>query len=120
MAGRRLSVRLFTVHALDDRGAHVGAMKGVLMRGRTAALAAASVITAGAVASAASAAAGPPPPPKGVGGAKVQQVAAGLHTPTSFAFGAGTLFEDDGGSETANPPNGGVFAIKNGTGTLIS
>jgi glucose/arabinose dehydrogenase len=84
------------------------------MRGRTAALAA-----AGVVASVANAAAGPPPPPKGVGGAKVQQVASGLHTPTSFAFGAGTLFEGDGGSETAKPPNGGVFAIKNGTGTLI-
>ncbi len=89
------------------------------MRVRTAALAAASVITAGAVASVASAA-GPPPPPKGVGGAKVQLVASGLHTPTSFAFGAGTLFEGDGGAETAKPPNGGVFAIKNGTGTLIS
>ncbi|HET6864948.1 MAG TPA: hypothetical protein VFH80_03460 [Solirubrobacteraceae bacterium] len=90
------------------------------MRGRTVALAAASVVTAGVVASAASAASGPPPPPKGVGGAKVQLVASGLHTPTSFAFGAGTLFEGDGGSETAKPPNGGVFAIKNGTGTLIS
>jgi glucose/arabinose dehydrogenase len=89
------------------------------MRGRTAALAAASVITAGAVASVASAA-GPPPPPKGVGGAKVQLVASGLHTPTSFAFGAGTLFEGDGGSESAQPPNGGVFAIKNGTATAIS
>jgi glucose/arabinose dehydrogenase len=89
------------------------------MRGRTAALAAASVVTAGVVASAATAA-GPPPPPKGVGGAKVQQVAAGLHTPTSFAFGAGTLFEGDGGSETAKPPNGGVFAIKHGAATLIN
>lgn len=89
------------------------------MRGRTAALAAASVVTAGVVAGAASAAAGPPPPPKGVGGAKVQLVASGLNTPTSFAFGAGTLFEGDGGSETAKPPNGGVFAIKGGTGTLI-
>jgi glucose/arabinose dehydrogenase len=90
------------------------------MRGRTAALAAASVVTAGVVASAASAAQGPPPPPTGVGGAKVQLLASGLHTPTSFAFGAGTLFEGDGGSETAKPPNGGVFAIKGGTGTLIS
>jgi glucose/arabinose dehydrogenase len=88
------------------------------LRGRTAALAAASVVTAGVLANVASAA-GPPPPPKGVGGAKVQQVAAGLQTPTSFAFGAGTLFEGDGGSETAKPPNGGVFAIKHGTGTLI-
>jgi len=55
-----------------------------------------------------------------VGGAKVQQVAAGLHTPTSFAFGAGTLFEGDGGADNANPPNGGVYAIKGGKGTLIS
>jgi glucose/arabinose dehydrogenase len=88
------------------------------MRGRTAALLAASVVTTGAVASVASAA-GPPPPPKGVGGAKVQQVAAGLQTPTSFAFGAGTLFEGDGGSESSKVPNGGVFAIKGGAGTLI-
>ena len=89
------------------------------MRRRNAALLAASVISVGAVASNASAAGGPPPP-TGAGGAKVQQVAAGLHTPTSFAFGAGTLFEGDGGAESSTaPPNGGVFAIKNGTGTLI-
>jgi glucose/arabinose dehydrogenase len=89
------------------------------MRGRNAALLAASVVSVGAIASTASAAGGPPPP-TGVGGAKVQQVAAGLHTPTSFAFGAGTLFEGDGGAESSSgPPNGGVFAIKNGTGTLI-
>src|SRR5947209_12840766 len=87
------------------------------MRVRGAAFIAASVLSTGAVASVATAAG--PPPPKGVGGAKVQQVAAGLHTPTSFAFGAGTLFEGDGGSENAKPPNGGVFAIKGGTGTLI-
>jgi glucose/arabinose dehydrogenase len=89
------------------------------MRGRNAALLAASLLSVGAVASTASAAGGPPPP-TGVGGAKVQQVAAGLHTPTSFAFGAGTLFEGDGGAESSSaPPNGGVFAIKGGTGTLI-
>ncbi len=88
------------------------------MRGRTAALAAASVVTAGVVASVATAA-GPPPPPKGVGGAKVQQVAAGLHIPTSFAFGAGTLFEGDGGAETSKVPNGGVFAIKGGAATAV-
>jgi glucose/arabinose dehydrogenase len=93
-------------------------MKGEGMRGRTAALAAASVITAGVVTSVATAA-GPPPPPKGVGGAKVQQVAAGLHTPTSFAFGAGTLFEGDGGATTSKVPNGGVFAIKGGAATAV-
>ena len=88
------------------------------MRGRTAALIAASVLTSGLAATAASAAGGPPMP-KGVGGAKVQLVASGLHTPTSFAVGAGQVFEGDGGAETANPPNGGVFVLKNGTGTLI-
>jgi glucose/arabinose dehydrogenase len=94
------------------------------MRGRTAALVAASVVTAGALASTAGAAgppAGPPPPPKGVGGAKVTQVAAGLHTPTSFAVGAGNLFEGDGGSESSSgpPAGGGVYLLKGGAGTLI-
>jgi glucose/arabinose dehydrogenase len=54
-----------------------------------------------------------------VGGAKVVQVAAGLKTPTSFAFGAGTLFEGDGGAETSKVPNGGVFAIKGGAATAV-
>ena len=89
------------------------------MRAKRAALLAASVVSVGGTAAVANAASGPPPPPKGVGGAKVQQVAAGLHTPTSFAFGAGTLFEGDGGVETAKVPNGGVFAIKGGAGKLI-
>jgi glucose/arabinose dehydrogenase len=54
-----------------------------------------------------------------VGGAKVKLVASGLQTPTSFAFGAGTLFEGDGGSEQSKIPNGGVNAIKNGTVTAV-
>ena len=91
------------------------------MRVRTAALIAATAVSTGAVATSAMAAApaGPPPPPTATNGHQVQQVAAGLHTPTSFAFGAGQVFEGDGGAETANPPNGGVFVLKNGTGTLI-
>ena len=89
------------------------------MHGRTAALIAASAITTGVVASAATAA-GPPPPPKGLQGAKVQQFAAGLHTPTSFAFGGGNVFAGDGGSEqSSGPPNGGVFLLKGGTATAI-
>jgi glucose/arabinose dehydrogenase len=90
------------------------------MRGRTAALLAASVVSVGWATSAANAAGGPPPP-TGVGGAKVKQIAAGLHTPTSFAFGAGTLFEGDGGagSSSGPPVGGGVYAIKGGKGTLI-
>jgi hypothetical protein len=55
-----------------------------------------------------------------VGGAKVQQVASGLHTPTSFAVGAGNLFEGDGGAEGNGPPaGGGVYVLKGGKGTLI-
>jgi glucose/arabinose dehydrogenase len=47
-------------------------------------------------------------------------VATGLHTPTSFAFGAGTVFEGDGGVESHTaPPNGGVFVLKRGTATAI-
>jgi glucose/arabinose dehydrogenase len=90
------------------------------MRGRTAAVIAASLLTSGLAATAASAAGGPPPP-KGVGGAKVQLVAAGLHTPTSFAVGGGNLFEGDGGAESSSgpPSGGGVYVLKGGKGTLI-
>lgn len=89
------------------------------MRGRTAALIAASVLTSGLAATAASAAGGPPLP-KGVGGAKVQLVASGLHTPTSFAVGGGNLFAGDGGAEGNGPPvGGGVYVLKGGKGTLI-
>jgi glucose/arabinose dehydrogenase len=92
------------------------------MRGRTAALIAATVASTGAVATSAVAAgtpSGPPPPPTATNGHQVQLVASGLHTPTSFAFGGGAVFEGDGGAENVNPPNGGVFVLKNGTGTLI-
>lgn len=90
------------------------------MRVRSAALIAASAVATGVLASAASAA-GPPPLPKGVGGAKVSLFAAGLHTPTSFAFGGGNVFEGDGGVESQSaPPNGGVFVLKGGQGTLIA
>jgi len=89
------------------------------MRVRNAAMLAASVVATGAVASAASAA-GPPPLPKGVGGAKVSLFASGLHTPTSFAFGGGNVFEGDGGVESKTaPPNGGVFVLKGGKGVAI-
>lgn len=91
------------------------------MRGRTAALIAAATVTTGAVATAAMAAApaGPPPPPKATNGHTVQLVATGLNTPTSFAFGGGNVFEGDGGAESNKVPNGGVFLLKNGAGTLI-
>lgn len=89
------------------------------MRRRAAAWIAASVVCTGAAATTASAA-GPPPPPKATNGHQVQLVATGLHTPTSFAFGAGQVFEGDGGVESKTaPPNGGVFVLKGGTSTLI-
>jgi glucose/arabinose dehydrogenase len=83
---------------------------------------AATLVAAGALSAAPAALAapgGPPPPPTAPGGQKVTMVAAGLTTPTSFAVGRGQLFEGDGGSEKGTPP-GGVFAIRNGTGTRLA
>jgi glucose/arabinose dehydrogenase len=47
-------------------------------------------------------------------------VAAGLQTPTSFAFGAGKVFEGDGGSESSKVPNGGVYLLSAGTGVKLA
>lgn len=64
----------------------------------------------GAIASAAG-----PPAPTSTNGHKVTLVASGLLTPTSFAFGAGNIFEGDGGNtQPPTPPNGGVFVLKHG------
>ena len=92
------------------------------MRGRTAALiAATAALTTGAVVASATAASGPPPAPVGAKGVNVQLFASGggLTTPTSFAFGGGNVFEGDGGAETSQVPNGGVFLLKGGTGTKL-
>jgi len=64
-------------------------------------------------------AAGPPPPPTSTNGQPVEQVATGLSIPTSFAFGAGSVFEGDGGSDSG-PPNGGVFLLKGGSATKLA
>lgn len=85
---------------------------------------AASVLAAAAVAAVALApaadAAEAPPPPVAASGATVHLVAEGLHTPTSFAFGDGTVFEGDGGEESSSaPPNGGVFALKRGAAIRV-
>ncbi len=61
-----------------------------------------------------------PPPPTATNGAAVAQVAAGLGTPTSFAFGAGSVFEGDAGSSQSGPPNGGVFLLKAGAGIKLA
>jgi glucose/arabinose dehydrogenase len=65
-------------------------------------------------------AAGPPPPPTAPGGQAVTQFAAGLQTPTSFAFGAGKVFEGDGGSESSKVPNGGVYLLSGGKGVKLA
>ena len=65
---------------------------------------------------AASAAAQGPPPPVSSNGNPVTLVATGLNTPTSFAFGDGTMFEGDGGVQSGA---GGVYALENGTGVLL-
>jgi glucose/arabinose dehydrogenase len=61
----------------------------------------------------------PPPPPTSTNGNKVELVATGLKTPTSFAWGVGHMFVGDGGSEASGPPNGGVFVIKHGVARRI-
>jgi glucose/arabinose dehydrogenase len=68
---------------------------------------------------AASASSGPPPPPTSTNGHKVELVASGLKTPTSFAFGAGQVFVGDGGSESSKIPNGGVYVLKHGAAIKI-
>ncbi len=55
-----------------------------------------------------------PPPPTATNGHTVQQVAAGLSTPTSFAFGAGKVFIGDGGTP------GGVFVVSHGAATKLA
>jgi len=60
-----------------------------------------------------------PPPPVSTNGHKVQLVASGLHTPTSFAFGHGRVFVGDGGSEKG-PPNGGVYVLRHGHAIKIA
>jgi glucose/arabinose dehydrogenase len=90
------------------------------MLSRTIALSAVlAALTVGG--SAATAQAGSAPPlPVSTNGHTVQLFASGLKTPTSFAFGDGSVFEGDGGnSEGSQPPNGAVYVLKNGTATAI-
>jgi glucose/arabinose dehydrogenase len=79
----------------------------------------ATLIASGALGAVAATAAAPPAPTS-TNGNPVQLVAGGLNTPTSFAFGAGKVFEGDGGSEKANPPNGGVFVLDGGKATKLA
>ena len=81
----------------------------------------AATLTFALAAPAVSASAAPPPLPVSTNGHKVELVASGLKTPTSFAFGDGRVFVGDGGnSEGSAPPNGGVYVLKNGTAVKIA
>ncbi len=90
------------------------------MRARATAVAVLATAALGAGAATAGAANGPPPPPTAPGGQTVTQVAAGLQTPTSFAAGAGKVFEGDGGSESSKVPNGGVYLLSGGKGVKLA
>jgi glucose/arabinose dehydrogenase len=62
-----------------------------------------------------------PPSPTASNGNPVELVASGLNTPTSFAFGAGQVFEGDGGQESNTaPPNGGVYVLSGGKATKLA
>src|ERR1700733_15522004 len=90
------------------------------MRAKAAAIAMMATAALGVGATAAGAA-GPPPPPTAPGGQTVTQFAAGLKTPTSFAVGAGKVFEGDGGNAPDNkPPNGGVYLLTGGKGVKLA
>jgi glucose/arabinose dehydrogenase len=79
----------------------------------------AAAVVASAVIGASSSGAAAPPPPHATNGSAVQLVAAGLKTPTSFAFGDGAIFEGDGGNSDSGPPNGGAFVLQGGKGVAI-
>jgi len=59
-----------------------------------------------------------PPPPTTPSGTPAQQFAAGLSTPTAFAFGAGQVFAGDAGSQDQKTP-GGVFLLSHGTAARL-
>jgi glucose/arabinose dehydrogenase len=88
------------------------------MLSRVLKLLCASIAAYGCAGGTAALAAGPPPPTS-PSGHKVTLVAAGLQTPTSFAFGAGKVFASDFGSEQGNTP-GGVYVLQRGAATRLA
>ncbi len=62
---------------------------------------------------------GPPPLPTAANGATVERLAAGLASPTSFAFGDdGTVFAGVGPGERSSTPSG-VFTVADGKATRV-
>ena len=83
----------------------------------------ATALACGGVAAAAGATTSATTPlPKATNGKAVQVLATGLHTPTSFAFGANAVFEGDGGVQGPQglTAPGGVFLIKGRKATLLA
>jgi glucose/arabinose dehydrogenase len=81
----------------------------------------AATLTFAVWAPAASASSASPSLPVSTNGHRVELVASGLKTPTSFAFGDGMVFVGDGGNSSGSaPPNGGVYVLKNGTAVKIA
>ena len=82
------------------------------------------MVTAGLVigASAAGASAATPPMPTPAPGATLQQVAAGVTTPTAFAFGKGNVFVSDGTLPRGpgGPFLGGVYVLKDGVALKLT
>jgi len=89
------------------------------MRGRAAVWIAMILVSAGVLAATPAAAAGGSPSPQTTTGVSAQLVASGLKTPTSFAFGDGTLFEGDGGTTWTGGGNGGLYVLKGGSGIKL-
>jgi len=88
------------------------------MRSRLFRLATAGAVALG-ISGVGAAAASAQPLPTSTNGQPVTQIASGLGTPTSFAFGPGALFEGDGGNASSGPPNGGVFLLRGGMAMLL-
>lgn len=60
-----------------------------------------------------------PPMPTSTNGHTPQIFATGVATPTSFAFGGGTVFEGDNGPESGGSAPGGVFVLPGGGAKAI-
>lgn len=60
-----------------------------------------------------------PPLPRAASGHRVSLVATGMTTPTAFAFGGGSVFAADGGTEDGGHP-GGVFVLAHRRATRLA
>jgi glucose/arabinose dehydrogenase len=82
-------------------------------RSSAAAAACTGALACLAVPAGAQAQGGPPPPPKATDGGKVEVLARGIPTPTSFAFLRGTTFVASG-PDVSGKAKGGLFVVRRG------